>query len=117
MDMQTYVRYGGWMESSPILQPHELETLRRSLAIGNGLPADQIRRLIETCDTFYTNTDTTYPEKIRSELDALRPVIAELRAWLTTLHELTPLLHKRDSPPTQQFSNSRHPSTGCSNDS
>ncbi len=76
------------MEQSPILQPHELETLRRSLAIGNGLPPEQIKRLLQTCDTLYTqasNSDTALSE----ELEALRPIIAELRTRLTNLHGLT----------------------------
>ena len=35
------------------LAAHEIEGLRRSLAIGNGLPSDQIARLIETCTALF----------------------------------------------------------------
>ena len=69
------------------LAAHEIEGLRRSFAIGNGLPSDQIALLIETC----TNLFARYPElevrdaRLRGELDALRPVVAELRQRLTAL--------------------------------
>ncbi len=62
---------------------HELETLRRSLAIGNGLPADQIRRLIATCDELFARLAAL--DAARAELAALRPVVAELRARLRAM--------------------------------
>ena len=69
------------------LAVHEIEGLRRSLAIGNGLPSDQIARLIETCTAMvdrYRELEVR-DERLRAELDALRPVVAELRQRLTTL--------------------------------
>lgn len=69
------------------LAAHEIEGLRRSLAIGNGLPSDQIRRLLETCEALY-NRERHFDvrdERLRSDLDALRPVVAELRQRLTQL--------------------------------
>ena len=76
------------------LADYELEGLRRSLAIGNGLPSDQIARLIATCTALLArNRDLAQrDEHLRAELDALRPVVAELRQRLTTL---TRDLHNR----------------------
>jgi hypothetical protein len=110
---RTNVRYSARVEPTPPLQAHEIEVLRRSLAIGNGLPSDQIRRLLTTCDELFKRSaaaprdpDTTGPEtadprtddqrttdpgtaeRIRAELEALRPVVAELRTRLTSLHDL-----------------------------
>ena len=72
-----------WME----LAAHEIEGLRRSLVIGNGLPADQIARLIETCNGQFQRYCELEQrdERLRAELDALRPVVAELRQRLTAL--------------------------------
>ena len=69
------------------LAPHEIEGLRRSLAIGNRLPSDQILRLIDTCDAMFTQCRQLEARdvQLRAELDALRPVVAELRQRLTTL--------------------------------
>lgn len=69
------------------LAAHEIEGLRRSLAIGNGLPSDQIARLIETCDALFLRYRELEQrdERLRAELDALRPVVAELRQRLTAL--------------------------------
>ena len=69
------------------LTSHELESLRRSLAIGNGLPADQIHRLLETCTHLLEQSKTAgqRDDQVRAELDALRPIIAELRQRLTSL--------------------------------
>ena len=66
---------------------HEIEGLRRSLAIGNGLPSDQIARLIETCTGLFDRYRELElrDERLRAELDALRPVVAELRRRLTAL--------------------------------
>ena len=57
---------------------HEIEGLRRSLAIGNGLPSDQIARLIETCTGLFDRYRELElrDERLRAELDALRPVVA-----------------------------------------
>jgi DNA-binding transcriptional MerR regulator len=70
------------------LAAHEVEILRRSLAIGNGLPSDQIQRLLEACNTLLARARAAEQrdEQLRAELDALRPVIAELRQRLTTLN-------------------------------
>lgn len=67
-----------------ILQSHDIEILRRSLAIGNGLPSEQILHLIDTCNRLLD--DRT---QLRAELDALRPVVTELRNRLTHLQQLT----------------------------
>ena len=69
------------------LAAHEIEGLRRSLAIGNGLPSDQIARLIETCTALFLRCRELEQrdERLRAELDALRPVVAELRHRLTAL--------------------------------
>ena len=69
------------------LAAHEIEGLRRSLAIGNGLPSDQIARLIETCNGQFQRYRELEQrdERLRAELDALRPVVAELRHRLTAL--------------------------------
>ena len=69
------------------LAVHEIEGLRRSLAIGNGLPSDQIARLIETCTAMFNRYRELElrDERLRAELDALRPVVAELRQRLTAL--------------------------------
>ena len=69
------------------LAAHEIEGLRRSLAIGNGLPSDQIARLIETCTALVLRCRELEQrdERLRAELDALRPVVAELRQRLTAL--------------------------------
>ena len=76
-----------------VLASHELEGLRRSLAIGNGLPSDQIARLIESCVVLTSRCSDLEARdlRLRSELDALRPVVAELRRRLTAVtHELGP---------------------------
>ena len=69
------------------LAAHEIEGLRRSLAIGNGLPSDQIALLIETCTNLFDRYRELEirDERLRAELDALRPVVAELRQRLTSL--------------------------------
>ena len=69
------------------LVAHEIEGLRRSLAIGNGLPSDQIARLIEPCSALFLRCRELEQrdERLRAELDALRPVVAELRQRLTAL--------------------------------
>ena len=69
------------------LAAHEIDGLRRSLAIGNGLPSDQVARLIETCTALFLRYCELEQrdERLRSELDALRPVVAELRQRLTAL--------------------------------
>ena len=69
------------------LAEHEIEGLRRSLAIGNGLPSDQIARLIATCTCLFDRYRELEirDERLRAELDALRPVVAELRQRLTAL--------------------------------
>ena len=69
------------------LASHEIEGLCRSLVMGNGLPSDQIARLIETCDAQFARYRTleVRDERLRVELDALRPVVAELRQRLTSL--------------------------------
>ena len=85
------------MEQSPILQPHELETLRRSLAIGNGLPPEQIKRLLQTCDTLYAQASVS-DTALQQELEALRPIIAELRTRLTNLHGLSTQRRRRRRP-------------------
>lgn len=78
-----------------VLQSHDIEILRRSLAIGNGLPAEQILHLIETCNRLLD--DRT---QLRAELDELRPVVTELRNRLTHLHQLTTTRLPLESPPT-----------------
>ena len=80
-------------ESSLIISREEIEGLRRSLAIGNGLPPDQIRRLLATCDAFLDATRglDARDARLRFELDALRPLITDIRTRLTALHhELHP---------------------------
>ena len=69
------------------LAAHEIEGLRRSLAMSRSLPSDQISRLIETCDRLYSHRhDLEAREaRLRRELDALRPTVAELRQRLTAL--------------------------------
>ena len=69
------------------LAAHEIEGLRRSLAIGNGLPSDQIALLIETCTNLFDRYREleVRDERLRAELDALRPIVAELRQRLTAL--------------------------------
>ena len=69
------------------LAEHEIEGLRRSLAIGNGLPSDQIARLIATWTCLFDRYRELEirDERLRAELDALRPVVAELRRRLTAL--------------------------------
>ena len=69
------------------LASHEIEGLRRSLAIGNGLPSDQIGRLIETCEAMVSRHKhlEVRDARLRAELNALRPVVAELRQRLTQL--------------------------------
>ena len=69
------------------LAAHEIEGLRRSLAIGNGLPSDQIALLIETCTNLFDRYREleVRDERLRGELDAPRPVVAELRQRLTAL--------------------------------
>jgi hypothetical protein len=69
------------------LAAHELEVVRRSFAMSDGLPSDQIARLIETCITLsdrYRELEAR-DDRLRSELDALRPVVTELRQRLTVL--------------------------------
>ena len=69
------------------LASHEIEGFRRSLVMGNGLPSDQIARLIETCEALFARDRNLEgrDERLRAELDALRPVVAELRQRLTAL--------------------------------
>lgn len=69
------------------VERHELEPLRRSLAIGSGLPADQIERLIATCSLLYARLEAI--DAVRADLAALRPVVAELRARLTGMDRVT----------------------------
>ena len=69
------------------LAAHEIEVIRRSFAMSDNLPADQIARLIETCITLsdrYCEL-AARDKRLRSELDALRPVVTELRQRLTVL--------------------------------
>lgn len=67
---------------------HELEPLRRSLAIGNGLPSDQILRLLATCDELYRRLEALEAlEAVRAEIRALRPIVAELRARLRAVDD------------------------------
>lgn len=63
---------------------HDVENLRRSLAIGNGLPSDQIQLLLES----YRELLVVHTELL-SHLETLRPVIAQLRAELGAMHHLT----------------------------
>ena len=80
-------------ESSLIISREEIEGLRRSLAIGNGLPPDQIRRLLATGDALLDATlgRDARDARLRVELDALRPLITDARARLSALHhELHP---------------------------
>ena len=67
------------------LAAHEIEGLRRSLAIGNGLPSDQIARLIETCSGQFLRYRELElrDERLRAELDA---------------HDLSSLNSGNDSP-------------------
>ena len=69
------------------LASHEIEGLRRSLAMSNNLPSDRVRLLLDTCDGLFAryNALEARDERLRAELDALRPVVAELRQRLTTL--------------------------------
>jgi DNA-binding transcriptional MerR regulator len=86
------------VDHNSLLQSHEIELLRRSFAIGNGLPNEQIRRLIETCDALSEHArqaqgaqQSTRPDvaqQLRRELDSLRPIVAELRTRLTGLQKL-----------------------------
>ena len=66
---------------------HEIEHVRRSMAMSPSLPADQIHRLIDTCDALFKRYRTLEARdaRLRAELDALRPVVAELRQRLTAL--------------------------------
>ena len=66
---------------------HEIERVRRSMAMSPSLPADQIHRLIDTCDALFKRYRTLEARdaRLRAELDALRPVVAELRQRLTAL--------------------------------
>ena len=80
-------------ESSLIISREEIEGLRRSLAIGNSLPPDQIRRLLTSCDALLEATRglDTRDARLRVELDALRPPISDVRTRLCALHhELHP---------------------------
>ena len=56
------------------LSSHELESLRRSLAVGKGLPADQNRRLLDNCTHPLQETKTAEQrdDQVRAELTALR---------------------------------------------
>ena len=69
------------------LASHEIEGLRRSLSMSNNLPSDRVRLLLDTCDGLFAryNALEARDERLRAELDALRPVVAELRQRLTTL--------------------------------
>jgi hypothetical protein len=67
-----------------VLVGYELEGLRRSLAMGNGLPPDQIRRLIESHIELLARHRT-----VAQELETLRPVIVSLRAGLGRIHTAT----------------------------
>ena len=64
---------------------HDVENLRRSLAIGNGLPSDQIQQLLLES---YRELLVVHTELL-SHLEMLRPVIAQLRAELGAMHHLT----------------------------
>ena len=77
------------MSDPRLLARHEIEVLRRSLVIGNGLPTDQIRRLLETCDALFRREDTldARDSRLRAEVEALRPVVAELRTRLRAIKQ------------------------------
>ena len=57
------------------LAAHEIEGLRRSLAIGNGLPSDQIRRLLDSCEAMFAR-DRSFAvrdERLRAKLTRSGP--------------------------------------------
>jgi hypothetical protein len=59
----------------------ELGNLRRSLAIGNGLPPSQIEAVIDACDGLLTER-----ERIETILRQLGPAWTDARAALNELH-------------------------------
>ena len=72
-----------------MLLPHDLERIRRSLAMSSSLPADLARELLETCDALLTER-----VKIRHILRELGP------SWHGTrraLNELAIVLDDTDS--------------------
>ena len=59
----------------------ELDGIRRSLAIGNGLPPSQIELVIDLCDRLLTER-----ERIETILRQLGPAWTDARAALNELH-------------------------------
>jgi hypothetical protein len=71
-----------------VLKPHELEGIRRSLAMSPTVAADRVRELIETCDVLLTER-----VKIRRLLRELGPSWRDTR---TALNELSTMLDTTD---------------------
>ena len=84
---------------SLITSREEIEGLRRSLTMGNGLPSDQIRRLLVTCEALLAASRgrAARDVRLREELDALRPLIIDVRARLRVLHHELNACTERDS--------------------
>ncbi|MBA2636115.1 MAG: hypothetical protein H0U83_05445, partial [Sphingomonas sp.] len=61
----------------------ELEDIRRSLAIGNGLPPSQIEAVVDACDQLLIER-----ERIEAILQQLGPAWTDARAALNELHRL-----------------------------
>jgi hypothetical protein len=66
-----------------VLQQHELERMRRSLAMADSLPSDAQRELVETCSTLLA-------ERVRIEriLSELGPSWSGTRRALNELHRI-----------------------------
>ncbi len=98
----------GWDESSLIISREGIDELWRSLAIGNGFPPDQIRRLLTTFDGLLDATRglDVGDARLRLELDALPALISDVRARLTALHhELHPPTPPANRPSREQRGN------------
>ena len=76
------------LQSDHMLLPHELEGIRRSLAMSPTVPADRVRELLETCDVLLTERI-----KIRRLLRDLGPSWRDTRK---ALNELATVLEDTD---------------------
>jgi len=63
------------------MRREELDGIRRSLAIGNGLPPSQIEAVIDACDRLLIER-----ERIEAILRQLGPVWTDARGALNCLH-------------------------------
>jgi hypothetical protein len=78
--------FGSIADMRPIAR-HEIEGLRRSLTATKMLPPDEIVRLLDTCEQLLERRGAD--DRIAHEIEALRPVVAELRLRLTRVRAMT----------------------------